>query len=203
MKYVILLLILFYADVAYCQKGKPKREPKTNSEKINTKVDSLKQKLFIKELNRQTKTALWAGVIPGGGQIYSKKYWKLPILYSVLFLGGLTIGTNHIEYVKARNALAYSTDADPATTPEQIDLQFTNFSTSGLRQRRDIRRRDRDYWIIITSIFYLLGLVEAVVDVHLAKFDVTDDITLNMKPEPLALPTGNYATYGLQVSYRF
>lgn len=131
------------------------------------------------EVNRPTKAALLAAVFPGAGQAYNKRYWKLPFVYGGAVAFGLVIEFNHRNYIQFRNALVFATDNDPTT---QNLGRFANFPNDGLRRGRDYYRRTRDYAIILSTAFYGLVIVDAVVDAHLRSFDVSPDLTLDFRP---------------------
>lgn len=132
------------------------------------------------------KASLYSTVLPGLGQAYNRKYWKIPVVYG---LGAYTIYAalaNHNIYVGYRDAFRIRTDGDPATLDEYEGLE-TDFT---LQQRRDEFRRDRDYFWIMTGVVYVLNIVDAAVDAHLFYFDVSDKLSMQFLP-----PSGGFNPY--------
>lgn len=124
------------------------------------------------------KAWLYSTILPGLGQAYNKKYWKIPILYAGFV--GLAWGIiyNNREYLKYKRALFQEID----TKKNDLDLP-----ESTLRNRTDNLRRDRDFLIIIVGLLYIVNIIDAHVDAHLKTFDVSDNLALDI--QPYATPT--------------
>jgi hypothetical protein len=126
------------------------------------------------------KASMYAAVLPGLGQIYNRKYWKVPIVY-----GGFAALTwytffSHDEFVRYRTALDYSTDNDPSTVHEFAgDPRYTD---EVLTRFKDYYRRERDRTVLLTTVFYAITIVDAAVDAHLFEFDVSDDLGMKLGP---------------------
>ncbi len=132
------------------------------------------------------KASLYSTMLPGLGQAYNRKYWKIPLVYG---LGAYTVYAamaNNNIYKGYRNAYRIRTDGDPATLDEYVGLE-NDFT---LQQRRDEFRRDRDYFWILTGVVYVLNIVDAAVDAHLFYFDVSDKLSMQFLP-----PTGGFNRY--------
>lgn len=132
------------------------------------------------------KASLYSTMLPGLGQAYNRKYWKIPVVYG---LGAYTVYAamaNHNIYAGYRDAYRIRTDGDPATLDEYEGLE-TDFT---LQQRRDEFRRDRDYFWILTGVVYVLNIVDAAVDAHLFYFDVSDKLSMQFLP-----PSGGFNPY--------
>lgn len=142
--------------------------------------------LTISDRHSPRKASLYSTMLPGLGQAYNRKYWKIPIVYG---LGAYTVYAamaNHSIYKGYRDAYRIRTDGDPATLDEYAGLE-TDFT---LQQRRDEFRRDRDYFWILTGVVYVLNIVDAAVDAHLFYFDVSDKLSMQFLP-----PTGGFNPY--------
>ncbi len=138
-------------------------------------------------LSTATKRATASAVLPGLGQALNKTYWKIPLFYMVW---GILIGTaksNHDQYVEARNALFYQNDHDPNTNPGDVNPSLTNATQTGLESLRDRRRRDREYYTILSVIWYFVGIADAAVTAHLS-VEVNEQVRI--------APKINYATIG-------
>ncbi|MFT3680945.1 MAG: DUF5683 domain-containing protein [Ferruginibacter sp.] len=143
-----------------------------------------------KKFNPKTAT-IRSAIIPGWGQIYNKKYWKVPIVYGAL---GTTAGIffyNIGTYKALRKAYIYRTD-DDQTNDNLIDPRFSNLSAGAIRSYRDSYRQNIDYSVLFFILFWGLNVVDATVDAHLKAFDVSDELSLKIKPgySPVANTTG-------------
>ncbi len=120
-------------------------------------------------------------IIPGWGQAYNKKYWKIPIVYGAL---GTTAGVflyNLKTYKSLRKAVIYRLDSD-TTNDRLIDPQFASLSTEALRIYRNAYRQNIDYSVLVFLVFWGLNVVDATVDAHLKAFDVSSDIGMKLRP---------------------
>lgn len=163
-----------------------------------------------------TKAVLLA-LIPGGGQIYNRKYWKLPIVYGA-FMGCLYAVTwnnrSYQEYAEAYKDIVYDYEnkipekdwhqswQEITNTPAEDLIDNTRFHEQ-LKSRKDYYRRYRDLSIIITVGVYALSIIDAYVDAQLFDFDISPD--LSMRLEPVVTPKTSYSssTYGLNCSIKF
>jgi Family of unknown function (DUF5683) len=137
------------------------------------------------------KATFRSAVVPGWGQIYNKKYWKLPLVYGAL---GITAGVyfyNVKTYRALKLAYIYKSDKDSANDV-LIDQRFTGISANGLRSLRNSFRQNVDYSVLFFILFWGLNVVDATVDAHLKAFDVNDELSLYIKPgySPLANTAG-------------
>ena len=127
------------------------------------------------------KAAMRSAIIPGWGQAYNKKYWKIPIVYGAL---GTTAGVfffNINTYKKLRQAYIYSVDTI-AANDKLIDPRFQGLSPESIKSYRNSVRQDVDYSVLIFLVFWGLNVVDATVDAHLKAFDVSPDIGMRIKP---------------------
>lgn len=123
------------------------------------------------------KAMLLSALIPGGGQIYNKKYWKAPIVWVGFAAFGYFINQNNREYKRFKKAYVYNTDGDSSTISE-----FPLAEASLIANERDIYRKWRDLSIILTVGWYALSIIDANVDAHMFTFDVSDVATLRWEP---------------------
>lgn len=122
------------------------------------------------------KATIMSACFPGLGQIYNKKYWKAPIIYAAL--GGLGYWgiTNQTQYKYYSNNLKYEYDNDPNTVNE------TKYNDSQLITLKKYYKKYRDYAILGGVLVYALNIIDANVDAHLKTFDISDDLSLKVKP---------------------
>lgn len=131
-------------------------------------------------INRSAnKAALFSSVIPGLGQAYNKKYWKIPVLYAGLTAIALSVDYNNKNYKTFRTAYKYRVDNDPSTVDEFVSIYPDE---SALLVRKDYYRRTRDLMIIAGAALYIANIIDAYVDAHLAEFDVSDNLSFRINP---------------------
>ena len=138
------------------------------------------------------RAALLSAMLPGLGQAYNKKYWKIPLVYAGIGTIGYFIGWNNKNYKIYRQAYNDIADGDKTTNSfldieaaKYYDLdnptQYNNFKT-GLSRQQDYLRRNRDLLIISMAAFYGLNIIDASVDAHFFDFDISEDLTFNWQP---------------------
>lgn len=127
------------------------------------------------------KATLRSLILPGWGQWYNKKYWKIPIIYGAL---GVTAGVffyNLKTYKLLREAVILRSDTNPYND-SLVDRQFINLSTQSIRIYRDAFRQNIDYSVLVFLVIWGLNVVDATVDAHLKAFDVSPDIGMKIRP---------------------
>ncbi len=114
--------------------------------------------------------------LPGLGQIYNHKYWKAPVIYAAL--GGLGYWgvTNQKKYRYYSDNLRYANDDDLNTT------NATLYNNDQLIAQKRYYRKFRDMSIMLGALVYAINIIDANVDAHLRTFDVSDDLSLQLKP---------------------
>lgn len=141
------------------------------------KADTSEFKIFKKKKSPQ-RAALYSAILPGLGQAYNGKYWKIPIIYSI-FTGMFFLARdNHVKYLDFRDA--YINFDDEAKKPTWVSSVYQK---ADLKDRKDFYKRNRDLNIIIGGIIYLLNILDANVDANLMYFDIGDDLGLNIQPD--------------------
>ncbi|MBG8555348.1 DUF5683 domain-containing protein [Hymenobacter guriensis] len=146
-------------------------------------------------VTRPKKAALLSAMLPGAGQIYNRKYWKLPLVYGAL---GFTIGTE-LVYQKYYKEYSIGLEARKRGNPDPGPNSSKETSADNVRVKLDRFRRGRDIWIAYSAVAYTLNIVDALVDAHLRDFDISDDLSLQWQPDVLRVPTAPY-TPGVAVS---
>ena len=121
------------------------------------------------------KAAIYS-IIPGGGQIYTKKYWKIPIVYSGLITSAYYIKQNNDLYQLYRETFLNRLNNNDTD-------QFQNeYSDQDLITLTDYYRRNREISILLFSLTYVINIIDASVSAHLFNFDVSDNLSLNVQP---------------------
>ena len=128
------------------------------------------------------KAAFYSAVLPGLGQAYNKRYWKIPLVYGGLATGIYFYSTNNKEYNRYRDAYKsrlagfttdefyYDTDGTKLTTPR--------VSTSSLELGQDFYRKNKELSLLVTIGIYALNIIDANVDAHLMQFNVDENLSL-------------------------
>ncbi|HFA48924.1 MAG TPA: hypothetical protein ENJ95_07905 [Bacteroidetes bacterium] len=148
----------------------------------NTAVDSTKKRNFIGRIFKNDypnpKKALYLSLaIPGGGQIYNKRWWKLPLVYGGYFLLIRAIDTNTKRYHLYRDAYIAELAGEPHP------FTGTRLDAGDLRRIRDGYDKNRQVSYIGTVILHIVQTAEAFVDCHLKTFDVSDDLSMRVGPK--------------------
>lgn len=167
----------------------------------------------VKIFNPNPTRAMWLSALcPGLGQIYNRRYWKLPIIIGgFVGLGYATSWNSRMltDYTKAYrdamdndpNTKSYMDFYPPTVKEEDIDMAWLKRS---LKSKKDYFRRNRDLCIISMVGLYLLCAVDAYVDASLAQFDITPDLSMQLKPaviEPAS--TNKLPSVGVQCALKF
>lgn len=141
-----------------------------------------------------TKAAIFSAIIPGAGQIYNKKYWKVPVIYGLMGTAAFFMITNRSELQKYKEDLNYATDTDSATVP----IHFPNTSTQNLVAYRDFHKQNRDYALLAMGLVYALNIIDATVDAHLFEFNVNQKLSGKIEPQ-----INPYGFKGARLTFQF
>lgn len=126
------------------------------------------------------KALLYAAIIPGSGQIYNKKYWKLPLVYGGFIAIGYGLNFYQEGYTKYKGELYYNLENG---YPDDNDIRPGDYyTTSNYRKIVDQYRRERDFMIILMGGMYLLQMIDAHVDAHLKEFDLNPNLQVSIRP---------------------
>ena len=144
-----------------------------------------------------TKAGLYSAVLPGLGQVYNKKYWKVPIVWGGIGTGVGIAMWNQKNYNRYRDAFIAELNGQ---THEFSDIQGVTKEVLGRTQ--DKFKRQRDYSIAVTGLVYVLNIIDAVVDAHL--YDQRNDPDLAIKPTVMYDQYSNQAAKaGLSFNFKF
>jgi hypothetical protein len=122
------------------------------------------------------KAGLYSALLPGSGQIYNRQYWKAPVVYVGFGVAAYFISYNYKQYNRYRKAYIAEIDKDDNT----INTEF--YGQSELKQLQDQYKQWLDMTVLITSVGYMLQVMDAVVFAHLKNFDVSPDISMRLQP---------------------
>lgn len=184
LKLIISILFFVQTTSLFAQTDSIKPAKKNNS--IFSRQDS------SKTYNPKIAT-IRSAILPGWGQITNKKYWKLPIVYAAL---GITTGVffhNIKQYKEAKNAYINAIDGNAANDSLIPEPYYSvRLSPDAIRNFRNTVRQNVDYSALFIILFWGLNVVDATVDAHLKTFDVSPDLSLQIKPgySPMANTNG-------------
>lgn len=183
---------------------------------IDSTRKALRREQRLQKINGFTpdpNKATWAGIVfPGGGQIYNHKYWKLPIVYGGFLGCAYALNWNNQMYSDYSQAYLDIMDDDPGTAsyedflPPRYNVEANkDYLKRVFKNRRDNYRRQRDMSIFCFIGVYLISVVDAYVDAELSNFDITDDLTVQVRPSIVDTrgTTLRNQAYGLQCSFSF
>lgn len=148
-------------------------------------------------LENRPNTASWySAALPGLGQAYNNKFWKIPIIYGGGLVVGYYINYNNQLYKQYRDGLYALIDQDDRTQPFN-----PNLSENDYRRATDYWRRNRDLLFLAALVLYAVNIVDAHVDAHLALFNIDEDITMKLDPyiDQTAMQTN---LYGISIKIR-
>ena len=169
---------------------------------------NFKVRTFIPNPNR----AVWlSALFPGLGQVYNRRYWKLPIVVGGFM--GIAYALDWNNRMLTDYTLAYGdiTDNDPSTKryldffpsyikEEDLDPKWLE---NILKSRKDFYRRNRDLSIICLAGMYLLCMLDAYVDASLSHFDISPDLSMDISPTMLEMHRNGLPSFGIQWAFNF
>lgn len=184
-----------------------------------TAVDSLAQNLegegiTIQEVTYEkkrinplapSKAAFYSAILPGLGQIYNKRYWKVPLVYGAIGTGIYVYSFNNTEYKRARDAFKRRLAGfeDDEFFDINGDGSGPDVSDEALQDAQEARQRDRDLALVITIAMYALNIIDANVDAHLKQYNVDDNLSMDFKPYLDLNPVTNQPNYGMALVVKF
>lgn len=170
---------------------------KQDSATLKAMEQPIKQKRDWTKWKPDPTRALWlALVIPGAGQIYNRKFWKLPIVYGGFIGCAYAMRWNNQMYLDYSQAYLDLMDDDPETRSydqflhlgAKIDASNQERYKQIFKNRKDRYRRWRDLSFFVMLGVYALSVIDAYVDAHLAQFDISDDLSLRLEPAVIGGP---------------
>jgi len=136
------------------------------------------------------RAGMYSAIIPGAGQVYAKKYWKVPIIYAGLITSAYYFKENHDLYDLYKSTYINRVNGN---TSDNLDYSNTDLITL-----TEHSRRNREVSALLFTLTYILNIVDASVSAHLFDYDVTEDISLHFQPIYMAKENAN----GLSLSIK-
>ena len=172
--------------------------------------DSVSFKKAKKEFNplAPSKAAFYSAVIPGLGQIYNKRYWKVPIVWGAIGGSAYMYAWNNNQYQSFRTA--FKRRQAGFTDDEYYDINGDNavgddpdLDTDDLEYQQERFQSDRDLWLVAAIGLYALNIVDANVDAHLKQFNIDDDLSIDFEPYLDFNQVTNSPNYGMALIIKF
>jgi hypothetical protein len=172
---MLVLSLLVVVEIGYSQ------GVKQDSASVRINSQDTTQNNFTKiRKHSPRKATIFSAVLPGLGQAYNRKYWKIPIIYAGFVFLGKSVYDNNVLYHDFKAAYDHMVLDDGTAAVNEYEEKFDEEKL--LRIKRQYRR-DRDYMIIISSLWYVLNIVDASVDANLFYWEVDEDLSLELSPQ--------------------
>ncbi|MCX7550036.1 DUF5683 domain-containing protein [Xanthomarina sp. F2636L] len=191
----VFFLVFCLSTVAQEDKKKDKKKNENNipTEELVVEAGSIIQDP-IDPLS-PARAAFYSAVLPGLGQAYNKKYWKIPIVYAGLGVGLYFYIDNNKEYNRYRDAYKRR------LAGFEDDEFFGTVTTDGLQEAQKNFGRNREISLLVTIAIYALNIIDANVDAHLLQYNVDDNLSL--KPHYKLNEYDNTGDLGLTLNFKF
>lgn len=173
-----LVVLLGYTSEATAQQDTI--PPQDTTQQKEKKIDTT-------QVHSPKKAAMYSALLPGLGQAYNQKYWKIPIVYAGFGTLVYFINQNNTEYNKFKDAYAFVIAEKEGNPPNEYVERYEQ-NADKLRKIKDYYRRNLELSYILTGTLYLLNILDATVDAHFFNFNVDKDLSL--KVEPYIKPRG-------------
>ena len=210
------LIICFYLPLLNAQEENDSVPKVSESDSLKTTLRSngmimqdslLKKKKSFNPL-APSKAAFYSAMVPGLGQIYNKRYWKVPIVYGAIGGSIYAYTWNNDNYQRFRTA--FKRRQAGFTDDEFYDINGDNSPTDppdldagDLENQQERFQRDRDLWLVVSIALYALNIVDANVDAHLKQFNIDDDLSIDFEPFLDLNEVTNDPTYGMALTIKF
>ncbi|HOZ70270.1 MAG TPA: DUF5683 domain-containing protein [Chitinophagaceae bacterium] len=183
---LLCFLLLSSANLCAQEKELPVTEKKDSLPVIKKAATGSSRYDSALKAHSPRKAAIRSAILPGWGQIYNKKYWKLPIVYGALGTSGGIFFYNLKNYRDTRFAYRVKYNMQYNQTDSAlyslIRANLRPLDIESLKYYRNSFRRDIDYSVLFFLILWGLNVVDATVDAHLKSFDVSPDLSFRFKP---------------------
>jgi len=158
-----------------------------------TKSKATMDSIELRQRKNYRRATLYSAVLPGAGQFYNKKYWKIPIVYAAIGIPAYLYFDNKKIYNEAQYALVVTINGSKGDSLNNVSADFLPLVQSGnttaIINYRDEARKNEDYSVLFFLLFYGLNILDATVDAHLKDFNVNSDLSFRIKPMIMPGPT--------------
>lgn len=212
---ITILIFCTFSQSIFSQEGNEAEIP-SESDSLKTNLrqsgvimqDSLFEKKKVVNPLAPSKAAFYSAAIPGLGQIYNKRYWKVPIVWGAIGGSVYAYTWNNNNYRRFRTAFIRRKAG--FTDDEFFDLNGDNLATDppdlddgDLENQQERFQEDRDLWLVVSIALYALNIVDANVDAHLKQFNIDDNLSFDFEPYLDLNPITNDPNYGMALTIKF
>lgn len=176
------------------------------AQRTDSKIDLNKdsdtvQRVLVKE-HSPKKATIYSMILPGLGQAYNKKYWKIPVVYAGFGAIGYFVSNNTKYYRLTRDAYIFaSTDDGTGTAPNEYALKY---SKEQLNSMQEYYHRNVEISYLALGAWYIINVLDADVDAHFFDYDVSEDLSLNLSADiQPAISPGSLSSSGLSLKLKF
>ncbi len=152
------------------------------------------------KMHSPTKATLMSACLPGLGQIYNRKYWKVPVIYAGFGILSYFIYFNTDQYLDYKCAYI---EKSYGNTAGNYSYLVNRYSSEELLSAREYYRRNLEVTCLLTALWYVLNILDATVDAHLYTYNISKDLSLKIDPALLPAPGTTGMGSGLRLSFRF
>ncbi|MDR2084042.1 MAG: DUF5683 domain-containing protein [Bacteroidales bacterium] len=170
----------------------------------NVNIEQTTIPIEIPKKHSPKKAGWYSTALPGLGQGYNKKYWKIPIIWAGFGATGYFIYTNAVQMSKAKAAYIWMSNGSEGEAPNNLVNEYD--SPAKLLSVYNQYTSNVELFAVITLAWYALNIIDAVVDAHLKDFNVSDDLSINISPfviPPTGIYPNSYATAGFRLTINF
>ncbi|HEX3081465.1 MAG TPA: DUF5683 domain-containing protein [Puia sp.] len=199
--FILVFVILFFSlhsnaqqkDSTHAAQISDSALEKRDSMYKGTRSQATMDSIELKQRKNYRRATLYSTILPGAGQFYNKKYWKIPIVYAAIGIPAYLYFDNKKIYNEAQYALVVTINGSKGDSLSNVSPDFLPLVQSGnttaIINVRDEARKDEDYSILFFLLFYGLNILDATVDAHLKDFNVNSDLSFRIKPMIMPGPT--------------
>lgn len=173
--YTILVFIFLSTPQSLIAQNDREKEADTIQQNETRQQDSLVK------AHSPRKAGLYSAALPGLGQAYNEKYWKIPVIYAGFGTLAYFINQNNTEYNKFKDAYAFVIAGEEGEPPNEYVERYER-NEDNLRKLKDYYRRNLELSYILTGALYILNIIDATVDAHFFEFNVDEDLSLKVSP---------------------
>ncbi|MDC6406953.1 MULTISPECIES: DUF5683 domain-containing protein [Maribacter] len=205
----ILSLLFFLTVTSYSQEEEQPEEKATDSisNALSTDVLIMDDSLTVKKTRNinplaPSKAAFYSAVLPGLGQIYNKRYWKVPLVWGAIGGSVYAYTWNNDNYKRFRTAFKRR---QAGFTDDEFNGEgvFPFLDDGDLENQQERFQRDRDLWLVLSIVAYSLNIIDANVDAHLKQFNIDNNLALDFEPYLDLNAVTNNPTYGMALTIKF
>ena len=136
--------------------------------------------LPVQKKHSPKKASIYSTVLPGLGQAYNHKYWKIPIIYAGFGAFAYFINQNYSEYQKFKEAYLWKVSGD--TIPIDNEYIYKYQTADQLKNGKNFYLRNLELTCILTGVWYVINILDATVDAHLIDYDINEDLSVHLQP---------------------